>query len=44
MEAKKKNPDISQEYEVDSNNEIYTLTIGIFSNDTDIYFSIKPKK
>lgn len=43
MEAKKKNPDIFQEYEVDSNNEIYTLTIGIFSNDTDIYFSIKPK-
>ena len=39
-ETKKENPEIVKEYEIELNNEIYTLKIGKFSNETEINFSI----
>ena len=40
IEIEKENPKIVKEYEIELNNEIYTLKIGKFSNETEINFSI----
>ena len=44
METKKEPAKIKKEFEIELNKELYTLKIGTFSNEADIYFSVNPQK